>query len=203
MNSVHYPQNVDPASVLEITIDIEKTRSSCEAYKKQIISQALNDAAKDACSVDSIIDDTVKVNMDQVNVVESKQQDVIDRFFGFAESVMCSSDNTTNVNIDPKLLAKEERTALCACGGQDAEEIAQAELLVANICKEVLEQMDEGKALEKNGSDDTGVTDAETIDGAKEVKKSRFRFWKTYNCCIGEEVEESVLHTEPSQVCAQ
>lgn len=232
MDTVNASQTEVPLSALDTTIEVEKTRSSCEASKKSIISQALNDAAKDTSSADSIVDDTVEVKNDRP---AEPKPDVFDRFFGFAESMVCSADNTTNVEIDPKVLAKEdERTGLCACGAQEAAETAEAELLVDSICKDVLEQLevtkegntsskdeakDDGKAettggakddtksdsegLEKKASDDTGSTDVDTVDGTKDLKKSRRKFWMPYTCCMGQEIEDSVVYnTATPQACA-
>lgn len=125
--------------------------------------------------------------------------DAIDRFFGFTEQLICSAGNTTNVELDPILLNQEEESRIILCGPRHAEMILQDEY-TADACQQLLDKLAMNKAKETqkgltaNDSNDSGNTEADTLDGSTATSKSRRRtFFGFLSSCKGREVEKTVV----------
>lgn len=145
--------------------------------------------------------ESVSQSESQVTLVAKDSVDVIDRFFGFTERMVCSADKTTNVILDPVLLQKEEESGFI-CGKR--EQTADDEVFFAGMCN-LMDKITEEAGLEKKGSEESGNTEIETMDGTSVQKRSKnkrgllavFGFFAAFMGCNGrEEVVQSVILTE-------
>ena len=133
-------------------------------------------------------------------------RDAIDRIFGFAERMVCSADNTTDVEIDPIRLRKLEATRTVPCGGNTSNVVFENDEDddVSDACQELLAKLafrkaNKAAAAEKSlissNSDETGNTDvSEIIEGGGSTvnNKRRWRGFFRVFACKGRQVEESV-----------
>ena len=213
-SAAHSPQTEEENNT---TIDNQEigATSVCMTSKKQIISQALIAAAKEPSSGDSIVESSETSK----NGSDDKQQkaDVIDRFFGFAESLICSADSTTNVDMDPMILIAQERTGLFVCGGEEkiVDDKVHTKTLVEKsgddqlndespqaAAEEPEQAGNDGTKLQKKASDDTGSTVADSVVGIRVTENKQPKSWASLYCCMGRDIEDSVVFTESIQASA-
>ena len=99
--------------------------------------------------------------------IVTTRPDGLDRFFNIAESFVCSTDNTTNVEMDPDLLRQQEAELQALCGGQAHVQPINAEenSILASATNPCVPQIatDLARKLGPNGSDISGNTTLETM----------------------------------------
>jgi len=109
-------------------------------------------------------------------IVAKESTDVLDRFFGFTERMICSAESTTNVIIDPVVLKKQEEAgSILTCCLRRATDDADDDITAfASMCP-LMDKIPEDPKLEKNASDESGNTEIETVDESYGSKKKRSR----------------------------
>lgn len=135
--------------------------------------------------------------------------DVIDKFFGFTENMLCSSDNTTDFELDPILL--ENELGFLGCGKKTTDLMVLDELtLEQNPSAAVQEEVPLNKSnidvedTEKNESAESVNTEAETVDEPIDIAEDRalteintkpkrkFRIWNFNFGCKGRSVVDGI-----------
>jgi hypothetical protein len=161
----------------------------------------------------SQVDKTPNVTENEKVAAQEQQDadvkpDAIDRFFGFTESLVCAADNTTNVQLDPQLLEKEEPSCFLACGQRNIDAVLDDEH-VTDACRMLLDKLNANKqkGLESANSDDfSGNTESITLDGEESSGRKRGkrlgirRIRALLSSCKDRAVENSVVRSESNSV---
>lgn len=125
---------------------------------------------------------------------EAQQPDVVDRFFGFTEELICGKDySTANVQLDPAVLERESKIGVFGCG-VEATESSEESSQEIGCCGAVSNTLDTNcrgpEPVKSSGSQDGSIeTSTSTVS-----KQRRRKIWSFFRCNGKERLNDVVVH---------